>query len=122
MDKMILWSFLLLFFGSQASRTVAQKSAEFAVDLYKAVCFSHKNNIIFSPLGTTVLLGMVQVGAKGKAQQQILQTLGMQESSAGEQLRRNCLQIWSALVLGYQGDAQLIELQQVKTSKDISRL
>lgn len=85
MDKMILWSFLLLFFGSQASRTVAQKGAEFAVDLYKAVCSSHKNNIIFSPLGTTVLLGMVQLGAKGKAQQQIRKSLRMQESSTGEE-------------------------------------
>lgn len=91
MDKMILWSFLLLLFGSQASRTVAQKSAEFAVDLYKAMCFSHKNNIIFSPLGTTVLLGMVQLGAKGNAQQQIRKTLRMQESSRGEHLRCNCL-------------------------------
>nr|XP_048280787.1 serpin I2 [Myodes glareolus] len=85
MDQKILWSFLLLFFGSQASRTVAQKSAEFAVDLYKAICFSHKNNIIFSPLGTTVLLGMVQLGAKGKAQQQIRKTLRLQESSTGEE-------------------------------------
>ncbi|XP_038204347.1 serpin I2 [Arvicola amphibius] len=85
MDKMILWSFLLLLLGSQASRTVAQKSAEFAVDLYKAVSFSHKNNIIFSPLGMTVLLGMVQLGAKGKAQQQIWKTLRMQDSSAGEE-------------------------------------
>lgn len=90
MDKMILWSFLLLFFGSQALRTEAQKGAEFAVDLYKAVCFSHKNNIIFSPLGTTVLLGMVQLGVKGKAQQQIRKTLRIQESSAGEHLSRNC--------------------------------
>ncbi|XP_036045337.1 serpin I2 [Onychomys torridus] len=83
MEKIILWSFLLFFSGSQASRTVAQRNAEFAVDLYKAICFSHKNNIVFSPLGTTVLLGMVQLGAKGKAQQQILQTLRMQESSTG---------------------------------------
>ncbi|CAH6898963.1 serpin I2 [Phodopus roborovskii] len=84
MEKFILWSFLLFFSGNQASRTVAQNNAEFAVDLYKAICFSHKNNIIFSPLGTTVLLGMVQLGAKGKAQQQIVQTLRMQESSSGE--------------------------------------
>ncbi|XP_041514809.1 serpin I2 [Microtus oregoni] len=85
MDKMILWSFLLLFFGSQASRTVAQKGADFAVDLYQAVCSSHKNNVVFSPLGTTVLLGMVQLGAKGKAQQQIRKTLRMEESSTGEE-------------------------------------
>ncbi|XP_006972721.1 serpin I2 [Peromyscus maniculatus bairdii] len=85
MDKITLWSFLLFLSGIQASRTAAQRNAEFAVDLYKAICFSHKNNIIFSPLGTTVLLGMVQLGAKGKAQQQILQTLRMQESSTGEE-------------------------------------
>ncbi|XP_051012800.1 serpin I2 [Acomys russatus] len=84
MSKIILWSFLLFFSGSQASRTVAQQNAEFAVDLYKAICLSHKSNIIFSPLGTTVLLGMVQLGAKGKAQQQILQTLRMQNTSTGE--------------------------------------
>ncbi|KAL1777715.1 serpin I2 [Sigmodon hispidus] len=85
MDKIILWTLLLFFSGSQDSRTVAQKHAEFAIDLYKSICFSHKNNIIFSPLGTTVLLGMVQLGAKGKAKQQILQTLRMQESSTGEE-------------------------------------
>ncbi|XP_052036312.1 serpin I2 [Apodemus sylvaticus] len=85
MNKTILWSFLLFFSGNQTSRTTDQKNAEFAVDLYKAISLSHKNNIIFSPLGTTVLLGMVQLGAKGKAQQQILRTLRMQETSAGEE-------------------------------------
>ncbi|XP_012973232.1 serpin I2 [Mesocricetus auratus] len=85
MDKIVLWSFLLFFSGNQASRTAAQKNAEFAVDLYKAICFSHKNSIIFSPLGTTVLLGMVQLGAKGKAHQQIVQSLRMQGSSPGEE-------------------------------------
>ncbi|XP_028642618.1 serpin I2 [Grammomys surdaster] len=84
MNKTILWSFLLFFSGSQTSRTMDQKNAEFAVDLYKAISLSQKN-IIFSPLGTTVLLGMVQLGAKGKAQQQILQTLRMQETLAGEE-------------------------------------
>ncbi|XP_055452610.1 LOW QUALITY PROTEIN: serpin I2 [Psammomys obesus] len=85
MDKIILWSFLLFVSESQVSRTVAQKNAEFSVDLYKAICLSHKNNIIFSPLGTTVLLGMVQLGAKGKAQRQIRQTLRMPATSSGEE-------------------------------------
>lgn len=91
MKKTILWSFLLFLSGSQTSRTMDQKNAEFAVDLYKAISLSNKNNVIFSPLGTTVLLGMVQLGAKGKAQQQIMQTLRMQKTSTGECLACNSL-------------------------------
>ncbi|XP_069329077.1 serpin I2 [Eulemur rufifrons] len=85
MDNIFLWSLLLIVFGRQASRLMAQKNIEFAVDLYQAVSLSHKNNIIFSPLGTTLVLGMVQLGAKGKAQQQIRQTLKLQETSTGEE-------------------------------------
>jgi serine protease inhibitor len=95
MNKTILWSFLLFFSGSQTSRATDQKIADFAVDLYKAISLSHKNNIIFSPLGTTMLLGMVQLGAKGKAQQQILKTLRMRGTPAGEHLACNSLLIQS---------------------------
>ncbi|XP_008580540.1 PREDICTED: serpin I2 [Galeopterus variegatus] len=84
MDKIWLWCLLLIFSGSQAS-TLAQKNTEFVADLYRAVCLSHENNIIFSPLGTTLVLGMIQLGAKGKALQQIRQTLKLQETSAGEE-------------------------------------
>lgn len=80
----ILWSLLLTFSGSQASRPLAQRNTEFAVDLYQAICSSQKDNIIFSPLGTTLILGMVQLGAKGKAYQQIRQTLKVQENSTGK--------------------------------------
>uniref|UniRef100_A0A8C6RMP7 Serine (or cysteine) peptidase inhibitor, clade I, member 2 n=2 Tax=Nannospalax galili TaxID=1026970 RepID=A0A8C6RMP7_NANGA len=85
MDKILFWSFLLTFSGSHATRTWAQKNAEFAVDLYQAVSLSHKNNIIFSPLGTTVLLGMVELGSKGSTQQQIRRSLRLQETSTGEE-------------------------------------
>ncbi|XP_024416252.1 serpin I2 [Desmodus rotundus] len=85
MFKVLLWSLLLTFSGSQASRHLAQRSTEFAADLYQALCSSHENNIIFSPLGTMLALGMVQLGAKGKAQQQIRQTLKFQETSTGEE-------------------------------------
>ncbi|XP_037697293.1 serpin I2 [Choloepus didactylus] len=85
MDKVLLWTLLLTFSGSQASRPLAQRNAEFAMDLYQAICLSHKNNIIFSPLGTTLILGMIHLGAKGKAQQQIRQTLKLQENSTGEE-------------------------------------
>ncbi|XP_058586402.1 serpin I2 [Neofelis nebulosa] len=85
MDKILLWSLLLISSGSQASRLLAQRNIEFAVDLYQAICLSHKDNIIFSPLGTTLVLGMVQLGAKGNAQKQIRQTLKLQENSTGEE-------------------------------------
>ncbi|XP_023478941.2 serpin I2 [Equus przewalskii] len=85
MDKILLWSLLLTFSGSEASRPLAQRNAEFAVDLYQAICFSHKNNVIFSPLGANLVLGMIQLGAKGKARQQIRQTLKFQETSTGEE-------------------------------------
>nr|XP_023478941.1 serpin I2 [Equus caballus] len=85
MDKILLWSLLLTFSGSEASRPLAQRNAEFAVDLYQAICFSHENNVIFSPLGANLVLGMIQLGAKGKARQQIRQTLKFQETSTGEE-------------------------------------
>ncbi|KAK2501715.1 hypothetical protein MC885_012122, partial [Smutsia gigantea] len=85
MDKILLWSFLLTSSGSQASRSLVQRNTEFSVDLYQVICLSHKKNIVFSPLGTTLVLGMVQLGAKGKAQWQIKQTLKFQESSTGEE-------------------------------------
>ncbi|KAM8771084.1 serpin I2 isoform 1-T1 [Rhynchonycteris naso] len=85
MFKILLWSLLVTFSGNQASRHLAQRNTEFAVDLYKAISSSHKNNIIFSPLGTTLVLGMVHLGAKGKAQEQIRQTLKFQENSTGEE-------------------------------------
>ncbi|EPQ20486.1 Serpin I2 [Myotis brandtii] len=81
----IVWSLLLTFSGSQASKPLAQRNTEFAVDLYQAICSSQKDNIVFSPLGTTLILGMVQLGAKGKAYQQIRQTLKVQENSTGEE-------------------------------------
>ncbi|KAM6161347.1 serpin I2 [Erethizon dorsatum] len=85
MDKILLWNLLLFFSGSQASRTWAQNNAEFAVDLYQAIHLSQKNNIIFSPLATTLALAVVQLGAKGKAQQQIRQTLKLQDPGTGEE-------------------------------------
>ncbi|XP_035566299.1 serpin I2 isoform X2 [Canis lupus baileyi] len=84
MNKILLWSLLLIFSGSQASRPLVQRNVEFAVDLYQTICLSHENNIIFSPLGTTLVLGMIQLGAKGRAQQQIRQTLKLQENSTGK--------------------------------------
>ncbi|XP_007523704.1 serpin I2 [Erinaceus europaeus] len=85
MDKILLWSLLLAISGSQASSPLAQDKTEFAVDLYQAVCSSHKKNVLFSPLGTKVLLGMIQLGARGKAQEQIRRALKTEEDSMGEE-------------------------------------
>ncbi|XP_004621725.3 serpin I2 [Sorex araneus] len=85
MNKIFFWSILLAFSGSKALRSLDKINADFAVDLYQAISLSHKDNIIFSPLGTILALGMIQVGAKGKAQQQIRQALKFQENSKGEE-------------------------------------
>uniref|UniRef100_A0A8C2UUP5 Serpin family I member 2 n=2 Tax=Chinchilla lanigera TaxID=34839 RepID=A0A8C2UUP5_CHILA len=85
MDKMLLWNLLLFFSGSQASKTLAQRNAEFAVDLYQTICLSQENNIVFSPLATTLALEVVQLGAKGKAQQQIRRALKLQDAAPGEE-------------------------------------
>ncbi|XP_049630424.1 serpin I2 [Suncus etruscus] len=85
MNKIFFWSVFLAFSGSKALRPLDEINAEFAVNLYQAISLSHKDNIVFSPLGTILALGMIQLGAKGKAQQQIRQTLKFQETSKGEE-------------------------------------
>lgn len=85
MSKIFFWSVLLAFSGSKAWRPLDKMNAEFSVDLYQAVSLSHKENIIFSPFGTILALGMIQLGAKGKAQQQIRQTLKFPETAKGEE-------------------------------------
>lgn len=85
MNKIFFWSVFLALSGSKALRPLDEINAEFAVNLYQAISLSHKDNILFSPLGTILALGMIQLGAKGKAQQQIRQTLKFQETSNGEE-------------------------------------
>ncbi|KAM6223202.1 serpin I2 [Rhynchocyon petersi] len=85
MDKILLWCLFLTFSGCQSSRPWARRNTEFAVDLYQAICSTHKDNIVFSPLGMTLALGIIQLGAKGKAQDQIRQTLKLEENSTGEE-------------------------------------
>lgn len=84
MDHLFFCSVLLVLSGSQAARPWGEVNAEFAVDLFHAVSSAHPDNVVFSPLGATLALGMVQLGAKGKALQQIRRTLKLQEHSTGE--------------------------------------
>ncbi|XP_074163775.1 serpin I2 [Sminthopsis crassicaudata] len=75
----------LLFIRIQSSSLLADSSAKFALNLYQNIHSSHEENIIFSPLGAKLVLGMVQMGAKGKAYHQIREVLRLQEDSIGEE-------------------------------------
>ncbi|XP_074048824.1 serpin I2 [Macrotis lagotis] len=68
-----------------SSSLLTDSNTRFALDLYQAICSSHEENMIFSPLGARLILGMVQMGAKGKAHNQIRKALRLQEDSIGEE-------------------------------------
>lgn len=72
------------------SNPMAESTTQLAVDLYQALRCSLKENIIHSPLGVTLLLRMVQLGAKGKALNEIRQALKLQGNKDGEYLLIYC--------------------------------
>ncbi|XP_053168016.1 serpin I2 isoform X2 [Hemicordylus capensis] len=78
------WSFHLIAVGicltsSRTSKPMADGTTQFAVGLYRVICLSQKNeNILYSPLGAVLALGMVHLGAKGKARNEISQLLNLQ--------------------------------------------
>ncbi|XP_015273632.1 PREDICTED: serpin I2 [Gekko japonicus] len=54
----------------------------FAVDLYRVLCLSQRSeNILYSPLGAASTLGMVHLGAKGKAQNEISRLLDLKNDA-----------------------------------------
>ncbi|XP_044525476.1 serpin I2 [Gracilinanus agilis] len=75
--------FLML--RSHSASLLADNNNRFALDLYQTIHSSQEENIIFSPLGARLVLGMVQMGAKGKAHHQIRKALRLQEDSIGEE-------------------------------------
>uniref|UniRef100_F7C1V8 Serpin family I member 2 n=1 Tax=Monodelphis domestica TaxID=13616 RepID=F7C1V8_MONDO len=75
--------FLML--RSHSASLLADNNTRFALDLYQTIHSLHEENVIFSPLGARLVLGMVQMGAKGKAHQQIRKALRLQEDSIGEE-------------------------------------
>ncbi|XP_043853473.1 serpin I2 [Dromiciops gliroides] len=90
MTQTWFWRFLLTLCGPfflriQSSNLLADSNARFALDLYQTIRSSYKENVVFSPLGARLLLGMVQMGAKGKAHHQIRKALRLQEDSIGEE-------------------------------------
>ncbi|XP_006127839.1 serpin I2 isoform X1 [Pelodiscus sinensis] len=69
---------------SPISNLMADSTTHLAVDLYQVLhCF--KENIIHSPLGTALLLGMIQLGAKGKALNEIRHALNLQGNEDSEE-------------------------------------
>ncbi|KAM4694704.1 serpin I2 [Discoglossus pictus] len=59
---------------------------ESAVDLYRAIhSLDMEENIIFSPLGSTLILGMIKLGARGTTLNQIKQALKLQGNQESEE-------------------------------------
>ncbi|XP_050822014.1 serpin I2 [Gopherus flavomarginatus] len=71
---------------SPISNLMADSITQLAVDLYQVLhCSPEEENIIHSPLGVALLLGTVQLGAKGKALNEITQALKLQGNNDGEE-------------------------------------
>lgn len=91
MKKALFWTLLVTAIGicqtnDPLSKSVVDGITQFAADLYRVLSSSQKNeNILYSPLGAALALGMVHLGAKGKAQQEIGQLLNLQ-GKGGEYL------------------------------------
>ncbi|XP_068939763.1 serpin I2 [Petaurus breviceps papuanus] len=90
MTQTWFWRFLLMLCGPfltriHTSSLLTDSHARFALDLYQTIRSSNEENIIFSPLGARLVLGMVQMGAKGKTQHQIRKALRLQDDLIGEE-------------------------------------
>ncbi|XP_044147878.1 serpin I2 isoform X2 [Bufo gargarizans] len=71
---------------SVAPRLWGDTITEFAVDLHRAIRSADtEENIIFSPLGATLILGMIKLGAKGTASHQIKEVLKLQGNQESEE-------------------------------------
>uniref|UniRef100_A0A8D2IPG4 Serpin family I member 2 n=1 Tax=Varanus komodoensis TaxID=61221 RepID=A0A8D2IPG4_VARKO len=84
MGRMLSLGLLLAFPGiclseSQISKPMSDGITQFAMDMFRVLSLSQKNeNILCSPLGASLVLGMVNLGAKGKARHEIRQLLNLQ--------------------------------------------
>ncbi|XP_073529178.1 serpin I2 [Phyllobates terribilis] len=71
---------------SVAPRPWGDTITEFAVDLHRAIrSVDTEENIIFSPLGATLILGMIKLGAKGTTSHQIKEVLKLQGNQESEE-------------------------------------
>ncbi|XP_018413290.1 PREDICTED: serpin I2 [Nanorana parkeri] len=71
---------------SAAPRLWGDTITEFAVDLHQAIrSVDTEENIIFSPLGATLILGMIKLGARGATSQQIKEVLKLQGNQESEE-------------------------------------
>lgn len=61
---------------------MADGTTRFAVDLYRVLRLPQgSENILYSPLGAASALGMVHLGAKGKAQSEISRLLNLKNDA-----------------------------------------
>ncbi|KAM5165344.1 serpin I2 [Mantella aurantiaca] len=71
---------------SAAPRLWGDTITEFAVNLHRAMRSADtEENIIFSPLGATLILGMIKLGARGATSQQIKEVLKLQGNQESEE-------------------------------------
>ncbi|XP_068137058.1 serpin I2 isoform X2 [Hyperolius riggenbachi] len=71
---------------SAAPRLWGDTITEFALDLQRAIrSLDTEENIIFSPLGATLILGMIKLGARGATSQQIKEVLKLQGNQESEE-------------------------------------
>uniref|UniRef100_A0A8D0EGK4 Serpin family I member 2 n=1 Tax=Salvator merianae TaxID=96440 RepID=A0A8D0EGK4_SALMN len=81
-DLVFLYS-LYFSTGSHISRPMADGNTRFAVDLYQVLSLTSKDdNILCSPLGASLTLRTVHLGAKGKARQEIEKALNLQGNNS----------------------------------------
>ncbi|XP_074860504.1 serpin I2 [Carettochelys insculpta] len=90
MGSALFQSLLLITAGmsltcSPISNLMADSTTQLAVDLYQVLHCSLQENIIQSPLGIALLLGTMQLGAKGKALNEIRGALKLQGNEDSEE-------------------------------------
>ncbi|KAM9317017.1 serpin I2 [Gastrophryne carolinensis] len=69
-----------------APRLWGDTITDFAMDLQRAIrSLDTEENIIFSPLGATLILGMIKLGARGATSQQIKKVLKLQGNQESEE-------------------------------------
>ncbi|XP_075056667.1 serpin I2 [Mixophyes fleayi] len=93
MSRPFILLFVLFLAGvsvtSTAPRLWGDTITEFAVDLHRAIrSVDTEENIIFSPLGVTLILGMIKLGAKGRTSHQIKDVLKLQGNQESEEFVR----------------------------------
>ncbi|XP_054840050.1 serpin I2 [Eublepharis macularius] len=80
--KLLLTTIRICLISCHITNPTADGTTRFAADLYRVLHLSQKSeNILYSPLGAASALGMVHLGTKGKARNEISQLLNLQSDA-----------------------------------------